>query len=129
MERVGAHGLDLFVDVNYRRRLWPVEEAKPVLLDLVSKASIVGASLSEAAMLTGAEQASDAVKVLLDLGPRTVVVRDGPLLALARTKDDRAPVAARSPLSLEPLDPVGAGDAFNAGLAAGLLRGEDLRAH
>ncbi len=118
--------LDLFVDVNYRRRLWPVEEARPALLDLASRASIVTASLHEAALLTGAEQAQDAVAALLDLGPRIVVVRDGPLLAVGATKADRVPVVARSSISVEPLDPVGAGDAFNAGLMAGLLRGQDL---
>ncbi|HTW07607.1 MAG TPA: sugar kinase [Acidimicrobiales bacterium] len=126
MEVVRTLGLDFFVDVNYRRRLWPVEEARPVLLDLVSSASIVTASLDEAALLTGAVQAPDAVTALLDLGPHTVVVRDGPLLAVAGTKTDRAPVVARNPIPVEPLDPVGAGDAFNAGLAAGLLRHGDL---
>jgi 2-dehydro-3-deoxygluconokinase len=118
--------LQLFVDVNYRTRLWSPEAAIPVLRRLVASASIVTASRSEAALLTGKENSMDAAAALVGLGARIAVIRDRDLGAVASTGSRRPPVVAQSPVSVQAVDAVGAGDAFNAGLIAGMLNGAGL---
>jgi len=125
-ETARARELPLFVDVNYRTRLWGLEVAAPVLRDLVAGASIVTASRHEAALLTGEDNPADAAAALIGLGPRVVVIRDEILGAVASTSSHQAPIIVPSPAARRAVDPVGAGDAFNAGLIAGLLENQGL---
>jgi 2-dehydro-3-deoxygluconokinase len=118
--------LRLFVDVNYRARLWSSDVAAPVLRNLVASASIVTASRHEAALLTGEDDPADAAVALTGLGPRVVVVRDDDLGAVASTSAHRPPIVVPRPAGRRAVDPVGAGDAFNAGLVAGLLENLSL---
>ena len=62
---------------------------------------------------------------LLDLGVERVVVTVGQRGALIVT---RGAIEAVPPPTVAPLDPTGAGDAFNAALAVSLGEGQDLRA-
>lgn len=125
-ETARAHELRLFVDVNYRTRLWDANIAAPVLRDLVASASIVTASRREAALLTGQDNAVDAAAALAGLGPHVVVIRDDSLGAVASTGSHSAPIVVPSRVTRPAVDPVGAGDAFNAGLIAGLLEDQSL---
>jgi len=121
-----ARGLRLFVDVNYRARLWDASVAAPVLRNLAASASIVTASRHEAALLTGQDKAAEAAAALAGLGPHVVVIRDDALGAVASTGSRGAPIVVPRPVVRPAADPVGAGDAFNAGLIAGLLEGQSL---
>jgi 2-dehydro-3-deoxygluconokinase len=123
-ETARARDLQLFVDVNYRARLWATDAAAPVLRSLVASASIVTASRSEAALLTGHDDAVDAVAALVRMGPRVAVIRDDTLGAVASSRSDKGPIVVGGQVARRAVDPVGAGDAFNAGLIASLL--EDL---
>ena len=125
-EMAQAHELRLFVDVNYRARLWDANIAAPVLRNLVASASIVTASRHEAALLTGEDSAVDAAAALVDLGPHVVVIRDDSLGAVASTGSHSAPIVVPSRGIRSAVDPVGAGDAFNAGLIASLLEDQSL---
>ena len=119
-----AHAADVRVsfDLNYRSTLWPSDEAGPVLRELTKRADLVLATLDEVALLTG-EPAADpltAARAIAALGPRTVVVKLGAEGAVAW--DDGA--THRVPaMPTQVADPVGAGDAFAAGLLADLARG------
>ena len=119
-------GLQLFVDVNYRGRLWGADAAVPVLRKLIASASIVTASRSEAAMLTGETAALDAAAALAGLGPRIAVIRDDTLGAVASTGSRQPPIVVPGRVARRAVDTVGAGDAFNAGLIAGLLEDQSL---
>lgn len=121
-----ARELRLFVDVNYRTRLWSRAAAAPVLRNLVASAAIVTASRPEAALLTGKDDPADAAAALIGLGPGIAVIRDDALGAVARTSSDRAPIVVPRPIARRAVDAVGAGDAFNAGLVAGLLENRGL---
>jgi 2-dehydro-3-deoxygluconokinase len=125
-ETAHARDLRLFVDVNYRARLWSTDVAAPVLRDLVASASIVAASRPEAALLTGADNPADAAAALIGLGPRVAVIRDDTLGAVACTGSRQAPIIVPSHTARRAVDPVGAGDAFNAGLIASLLENQPL---
>jgi len=121
-----ARELPLFVDVNYRARLWSADAAAPVLRDLVASASIVTASRPEAALLTGEDNPAEAAAALIGLGPALAVIRDDTLGAVACTRSHQAPIVVPSPAARRAVDPVGAGDAFNAGLIASLLENQGL---
>jgi len=125
-ETTQARELPVFVDVNYRARLWRRDVAAPVLRSLVASASIVTASRPEAALLTGEDNPADAAAALIALGPRVAVIRDEALGAVARTRSGQAPIIVSSQAVRRVADTVGAGDAFNAGLVASLLEGQSL---
>jgi 2-dehydro-3-deoxygluconokinase len=56
--------------------------------------------------------------------PATLVIKDGPRRALAVDRNgDSVAVPA---LSVEVVEPVGAGDAFAAGFLSGVVRGQDI---
>jgi 2-dehydro-3-deoxygluconokinase len=125
-ETAHARELQLFVDVNYRARLWSVDVAAPVLRNLVASASVVTASRDEAAMVTGEDNPADAAAALVGLGPRVAVIRDDTLGAVARTSSHQAPIVVPIQTARRAVDAVGAGDAFNAGLVASLLENQSL---
>ncbi|HUB40296.1 MAG TPA: sugar kinase [Streptosporangiaceae bacterium] len=125
-EAAHVRELRLFVDVNYRARLWSTDVAAPVLRNLVASASIVTASRPEAALLTGKDNPVDAAAALMNLGPRVAVIRDDALGAVASTSPHEAPIVVPGHAAGRAVDAVGAGDAFNAGLIASLLENRSL---
>ncbi|WP_405915321.1 carbohydrate kinase family protein [Streptomyces sp. NBC_00728] len=94
------------------------------LLDPVMKfTDFLLPNAAEARALAGERDLLRAATVLAGRGP-AVVVKDGAdgALACAGGLLSRAPAA-----SVEPVDTVGAGDSFDAGFVAAILRGLDLR--
>jgi 2-dehydro-3-deoxygluconokinase len=118
VETARAAGVTVSVDVNYRSKLWSRYDAAPVLRDLVSRADVVFAGPDEAALVLGSLE-SVAVG-LAALGPREVIVKDGPRGCTALIAGERFSVKA---LDVTVVDPVGAGDAFVAGYLADRLAG------
>jgi 2-dehydro-3-deoxygluconokinase len=116
-------GVAVSIDPNLRRRLWPDAEARRILLPLLERAQIVLVGHAEAAVLTGQESADAAARWLVDHGAVTVAVKLGADGALGihegRSYHGQA-------LSVHPVDPIGAGDAFDAAFLAAWLRGADL---
>ncbi|MFB8267812.1 sugar kinase [Streptomyces sp. NPDC055955] len=117
------HGVPVTLDANYRSRLWSSQEAAAELRDWVPYVDVLIASDDELPLC--APPGPDAVKALLDLGVREVVVKLGADGAVAHSADGELRVPAR-PVSA--VDAVGAGDAFVAGHLSALLDGEDIAA-
>jgi len=119
-ELAAAGSTRLCVDLNYRSALWSADEAAPVLTELVKRADLVLATLDEAALVTRAATTPDAAaQALATLGPATVVVKCGADGAVAWHEGALIDVPA---VRTTVVDPVGAGDAFAAGLLADLSR-------
>ncbi|MFJ4918907.1 sugar kinase [Streptomyces sp. NPDC088725] len=109
-------------DVNHRPALWPDDSAPRTLLSLAGRADIVFVGLDEAQALWG-DGLTDAAAVRnLLFGPHTLVVKDGPRDATAFVGAASHTVPA---LTVDVVEPVGAGDAFAAGFLAGLRRYDD----
>lgn len=107
-------------DVNYRSTLWPADAAAPVLRDLARASDIVFAGPEEAALLLSGEPdaglgddpwntAAGLAQRVCDLGPRIAVLKLGSLGALALADGH---VHTHPIVPIQPVDPVGAGDAF-----------------
>ncbi|MFL5859219.1 MAG: carbohydrate kinase family protein [Solirubrobacteraceae bacterium] len=94
------------------------------LLELLSDVDVLIPNEAEACRIAGLPDVEAAAARLAARGP-LVAVKLGPAGALLVPPGGGSLVRAPAPRGLtEPVDAVGAGDAFDAGLLAGLLRGE-----
>jgi 2-dehydro-3-deoxygluconokinase len=116
-------GITTSFDINFRPALWNSAVAAPVLHELATRADIVFTGLDEAATLWNITD-PEAVRTLLpEVGE--LVVKDGPHQATVFRADQRVDIPA---LTVDIVEPIGAGDAFAAGYLAARLRGDDLAA-
>ncbi|WP_150953626.1 sugar kinase [Microbacterium testaceum] len=116
--RARAAGVPVSFDVNYRSALAAPEVAGPILREIATMSTLVFGGVEEFALMT-----PDAAESLLDEGVAQVVVKRGPDGAVVFTPDG----ATEAPgFVIEPLDTVGAGDAFVAGYLSAHLEGLDV---
>jgi 5-dehydro-2-deoxygluconokinase len=109
-------------DLDYRAGFWPSSgEARLQAQGAVRRATVVVGNTDEVGMATGTRDPDAAAKALLAMGPELVVVKRGGEGALGLSARERVVVPA-----VEVLCGLGAGDAFGAGLAHGLLSGWPL---
>jgi 2-dehydro-3-deoxygluconokinase len=113
-------GVRVVLDPNYRSKLWDGETFRRVVRDLAALTDIILPGREEAELLTGETDPRLALDGLSGLGPSVVVLKVGGEGALALWEDQL--IAAPAAKLERIIDPVGAGDAFAAGLLAGLLR-------
>jgi 2-dehydro-3-deoxygluconokinase len=120
--RLARHaGALVSVDVNYRSGLWPPQDARRALSELVRSAHIVIASEDELGLVvTEPEDESSAADELAASGVSQLVITRGPRGATV-WHQGRAHHAAAIPVTV--LDTIGAGDAFTAGYLSGVLDG------
>jgi sugar/nucleoside kinase (ribokinase family) len=98
-------GLD---SMNY----W-IESARDSLLEAMRAVDVIAFNDAEVRMLTEEPNLSRAARAILELGPRVVLVKQGPYGACMYTQDDFFSIPAY-PLETV-IDPTGAGDAFAGG--------------
>lgn len=112
------------VDVNLRPRLWGSDRAVELISPLIASADIVlGGEHELKAFAPGAEDIGLAERIA-GLGPREVVVKRGSEGACALDADGRW--LEHAPTPGPNVDPVGAGDAFDAGYLAARLTGSTV---
>jgi 2-dehydro-3-deoxygluconokinase len=118
-------GVPVSFDVNYRSKLWEPAAASAELLALCARADHVFVGHDEAVALGWPGDPAEVGAALRERAQRdqVVVVKLGADGALAISAEGTQPVA---PVAIEPVDPVGAGDAFAAGYLAELLAGRPL---
>lgn len=124
LDRAAARGVAVSFDPNFRHRLWRREEAAPQLRELASRASVVLASEAEARWLSGREDPAAASVWLAEQGASVAVVKQGEAGALVT--DGGPPVHVPALPLRAAVDPVGAGDAFDAGFLSAWLEGRPL---
>jgi 2-dehydro-3-deoxygluconokinase len=110
-------------DPNYRPRLWDIDTARRDLRPFMTACSVLLIGLEEADLLLGCTSVTDAAAAAAALGPDVVVVKKGAAGASA-WRDGR--VWHQPAFATDAADPVGAGDAFDAGCVAALLHGGSL---
>jgi 2-dehydro-3-deoxygluconokinase len=111
-------GFTLSVDLNWRPALWRDTDPAP-LWRLLRAADVVLIGADEAMLFAGT---GDPGKLRELLGPRsTLVVKSDALIALALEPDGRRTEVPA--LTVDVVEPVGAGDAFAAGYLAATLQG------
>ncbi|HEY3644651.1 MAG TPA: carbohydrate kinase [Gammaproteobacteria bacterium] len=132
LEGVGlarAAGAVISVDMNYRPGLWPTHaDARPRIWSLLREADVVKLSASELAYLAEPMQSeAAAIAKLWEGRAQWLLITDGPALIrhLTREREDSADT-----FEVKSVNTTGAGDAFMAGILAGLAetRAEGLAA-
>jgi len=114
-------GTRVSFDVNYRSKLWGPEKASSFVEELLPDLDLLFFGDDEARALWGRDDES-LVRELAASGPREVVLKRGEEGSLALI-DGR--IITQLAFPVEEVDPVGAGDAFDAGYLAGHLWGMD----
>ena len=120
-----AAGAMVSFDPNVRLQLWESEQGcRRELLALIALADLVLLGDEDAAILFPGLDEAAVLAAVRALGPGTAVLKLGARGAIA---SGSGRVEAVPAYPVVPVDTVGAGDGFDAGFIAGLLRGRDLR--
>ena len=125
IDRARASGAIVTFDINYRSALASPEAAGPVLRELAERSDIVFGGEEEFAILYPETSVAVAAARLRDAGCATTVVKLGPAGAAVITADTLVEAGG---FPIEPVDTVGAGDAFVSGYLSALLEGLDVDA-
>ena len=137
------HGAKVSFDFNYRRKLWTIEEARPVYKDFMPYVDILFASFWDAVTLleiplVDADESSTSVEKCVDVFPRLIQkykvdyifgterkVHSATENSLSgfyfSMKDDKIKFEMTPPIRFNIFDRVGGGDAFASGVIHGLL--------
>jgi 2-dehydro-3-deoxygluconokinase len=124
IELAHAAGALVSFDPNYRPTLWNPAAAQKALLPLMAQADLLLMGHEDSQALLGVDDDEQALHAAHALGAKIVILKQAERGACAwdgaaHTHAPPAPVA-------QVIDPVGAGDAFNAGFLSAWLRGQPL---
>jgi 2-dehydro-3-deoxygluconokinase len=111
------------MDLNYRPRLWDPSTARRALVPLIGQVDLLLMGQEDSLAILEAD-GEPAMRAAAALGARTVVLRAAADGAAALV--DGAVVRAPAIAVREVVDPVGAGDAFNAAFLSYWLRGRRI---
>lgn len=111
-------GIRVSYDPNLRLKLWPLEEARKVILDTVRKVDIFLPGLDDARILTGMEEPVDIVRFFADLGAPIIALTMGGRGVLAANEGDMRFIPSPR---VDAVDATGAGDCFDGAFLSQLI--------
>lgn len=124
IELAKSCGLSISFDPNIRRKLWGEKDFRELIRDITLKSNIVLMGLSEAKALFGLDDQQKIFEKLFSLGTaKYIAIKNGDKGAIVSDGSQSVTIA---PYPCRCVDPVGAGDGFNAGFLTGIMRGEDI---
>lgn len=116
--------LDTVLDLDYRPSMWSSKDAaREAASRAIESSTVVVGNRAECDMALGVEEPDAVADELLHRGVRLAIVKLGGGGVLLADSDSRVRV---SPLQIDVLCGLGAGDAFGGALVHGLLSGWDL---
>jgi 2-dehydro-3-deoxygluconokinase len=124
IELARAVGAQISFDPNYRPRLWKPEEAQAALTPIIRACDILLMGHEDARAVLNVEHEEAMLEIAAAMGPKIVVLKRSERGALALADGVRYEAPAFPAERV--IDPVGAGDGFDAGFLAGLLRGTTI---
>ena len=122
-EFANKNNMMLSFDPNIRKKLWKERDYRPLMKELLYKADIALLGKDEAEQILGISDPEEIVGILREKGVKYIAVKDGGNGAWVANQDTMEFMA---PYPCRPVDPIGAGDAFNAGFLCGILEGKPL---
>ncbi len=117
-----AERATVVLDVNHRPTLWSSDDAAATLRQVVGRADVVVGDLDELRLLSDASSEDDVVADLMSQGVDLVAIKRGVNGASLVRAGQRHDLLAEPAVEV---DPIGAGDAFTAGLVSAMLDGLD----
>jgi 2-dehydro-3-deoxygluconokinase len=119
-----AAGAQVSFDPNYRPKLWEPAVARAALLPIIQQCDLLLMGHEDAQAVLGVDDEEQMLHAAAACGPRVVVLKRAERGALALADGIRYEAAAVAAERV--IDPVGAGDGFDAGFLAGMLRGATI---
>jgi 2-dehydro-3-deoxygluconokinase len=118
-DQAQKNGKIVSIDVNYRAKLWPEEQARAVLSPLLERAGIIICTKDDGELLLGRTgSAGDMCGMLVErFHAEVALVTDGMQCAAAHN----GRVLVKDGFAVESIDRIGAGDAFAGGFIHGFL--------
>lgn len=113
----------LSFDPNIRLRLWGNNDYTDLICKIMFVSKIVMLGLDESKKLLNIDVPEEIVNILRSKGVHFIAIKDGSNGAWVADKNDFIFIEAQK---CNCIDPVGAGDGFNAGFISGILSGCDL---
>src|SRR5699024_1814487 len=107
-------------DPNIRLKMWSAEEARETILEFLPHVDCLIAGRNEVKILLGAVRLDEALDTFREYGCGKVVLKLGKEGAMYDFDGVRGSV--KNPRQFEEIDPVGAGDAFAAGIVSEIGR-------
>lgn len=132
MDVAARHKRMISFDPNIRRKLWKDRDFVPMLRDMMFRAQIVLLGVDEAQTLLGTSEPRRIMDLLFEKGAAMhVAVKDGAdgahVGSVCNMQAGGAGTYVRIPaFPCSCIDPVGAGDAFNAAFLCGILEEKDI---
>ncbi len=118
VDQFRANGALIVFDPNMRFRLWEKEAARTVFIELANRSDVLLPSLVDAEILCGKGKPEAMLDRLRELGPSRVAIKLGEEGVFFADEKSSAHLPC---FPASEIDPVGAGDAFCAGVISGLL--------
>jgi 2-dehydro-3-deoxygluconokinase len=112
-------------DPNVRLKLWTKDQALPILEEFMAAADYVLPGIEEMNQLYGDLPVERILALLHDLGCGNIIMKLGKEGAIISSPHGSKHLPG-NPVN-EPVDLMGAGDAFSAGFIAGLLKNMDMK--
>lgn len=111
-------------DPNIRKKLWKANDHAKTILDFCLKSHIVLLGLDEAKVLLNSEDPDQIIDYLFANGKAEyIAIKDGARGAYVADKKEKLFIP---PYPCNSIDPIGAGDAFNAAFLVGILENKSL---
>ena len=118
------NGAMVSFDPNIRRKLWKDTDYAPLIRSITLDSEIVLLGLDEAQALFGIREPDAIFDTLFGQGrAKYTAIKDGGNGAWVADAGHREKLP---PFPCKPVEPIGAGDGFNAGFLAGILQGRDV---
>jgi 5-dehydro-2-deoxygluconokinase len=112
------------IDLDYRPMFWAsAEAAREQITKVLPQVTVAVGNREECAVAVGETDPEKAADALLDAGVELAIVKQGADGVLAKTRTERV---VSPPITIKPLNGLGAGDGFGGSLAHGLLAGWPL---
>ena len=114
------NGVLVSFDPNIRLKLWTIEEARPVLLEIAKYSDIVFPGITEGEQLLATSDPGEIADYFLKEGAKYVAVKLGKEGCFITDGQEEINIESYQVDTVE--DTVGAGDGFAAGFLAGILK-------
>lgn len=124
LEYANQHKCKISFDPNIRIKIWGNKDYSKLIEHLMKQAHYIMIGLDEAEMLFGTKSISHIISHFSSYKQlEALCIKDGANGAWVYDKDQTFQIP---PYSCNCIDPVGAGDAFNAGFLSGILQKKDF---
>ncbi|GBU09770.1 fructokinase [Gammaproteobacteria bacterium] len=124
IEIVKAQGGVISFDPNIRKEMLNIPEMREALVLILEYTDIFMPSDHEIALLTNTNNEADAIKEILEMGVREIIIKRGKEGCCYYSEKEKIKIPA---FKINELDPTGAGDCFGATFIACRAKGMDAR--